>query len=386
MTSKSAEFACGQILYNIKESKLNYLVRETPYSVSITLRKKYVKEAIENISITPQSVHVENNLDVKKKLEAVESENARLRKKIIDKDKEIGTTQFENGELEVKNEQLDSEVVVLNDKIEDMYRAISKLKSGNEGSINHVDKKLKVKEVLVNEMEEKIMILENVVESRNMKISSLEEKIRSFEVKQLEPSCLNCDSEPNQDNSFLEHKTNDHNISADEPSTSKSGKCEIEIEDESLLDVHIKSDHMIVCDECDFKTYDTQELKDHMEKFHLIICENCSLEFKSDKKLSDHMCRIHILNPSCGDSYTKNWTIFEGCTRIFSKFLEKEVVYLHSQQCIDNLKSCPDMLKSYDTDIFNYDGEIWHAPISEFFSEGKMKWGSLSSHFDINIE
>ena len=41
----SPEFACGQVLFSIKMSKLNYLVQETPCSIHVTLRKKFVKEA-----------------------------------------------------------------------------------------------------------------------------------------------------------------------------------------------------------------------------------------------------------------------------------------------------------------------------------------------------
>ena len=40
----SPEFACGQMLFSIKMSKLNYLVQETPYSIHVTLRKKFVEE------------------------------------------------------------------------------------------------------------------------------------------------------------------------------------------------------------------------------------------------------------------------------------------------------------------------------------------------------
>ena len=39
----SSEFACGQVLYSIKMSKLDYLVKETPYSMYVTIRKKFVK-------------------------------------------------------------------------------------------------------------------------------------------------------------------------------------------------------------------------------------------------------------------------------------------------------------------------------------------------------
>ena len=45
MASKnSQDFACGQVLFSLKTSKLNYLVNETPYSVYITIRKKFMRD------------------------------------------------------------------------------------------------------------------------------------------------------------------------------------------------------------------------------------------------------------------------------------------------------------------------------------------------------
>ena len=123
-----------------------------------------------------------------------------------------------------------------------------------------------------------------------------------------------------------------------------------------------------------------------MDKVHSKICENCNLEFKSDYKLNNHMCRIEVRNPTCGDSYLKNWIIFDGCSIIFSRNLKKEIVYLHSQKCIDGVNSCPDLLPGYDSDIINYDGEIWHAPLDDFFSDGEVKWRILKCKFGINIQ
>ena len=98
------------------------------------------------------------------------------------------------------------------------------------------------------------------------------------------------------------------------------------------------------------------------------------------------MCRIEVRNPTCGDSYLKNWIIFDGCSIIFSRNLKKEIVYLHSQKCIDGVNSCPDLLPGYDSDIINYDGEIWHAPLDDFFSDGEVKWRILKCKFGINIQ
>ena len=43
----SPDFACGQILFGLKWSNLHYMVKETPYSMNVTIRKKFVKDFIE---------------------------------------------------------------------------------------------------------------------------------------------------------------------------------------------------------------------------------------------------------------------------------------------------------------------------------------------------
>ena len=53
--NSKANFVCNRVLRVIKESNLNYLVNETPYSAFITIRKKFLKnrevhEASENTS------------------------------------------------------------------------------------------------------------------------------------------------------------------------------------------------------------------------------------------------------------------------------------------------------------------------------------------------
>ena len=57
------------------------------------------------------------------------------------------------------------------------------------------------------------MRLENVVESRDLKVSNLDDNmITSIEINQFKSSCLNCYYEPNQENDFLEHNTNENDI------------------------------------------------------------------------------------------------------------------------------------------------------------------------------
>ena len=43
----SAEKACGQVLICLKMSNLNYMVKETPFSAFVTIRKKFLKTPID---------------------------------------------------------------------------------------------------------------------------------------------------------------------------------------------------------------------------------------------------------------------------------------------------------------------------------------------------
>ena len=116
MTCKnSPDYACGQVLFCIKMSKLNYLVQETPYSVDITLRKKFMngKNANSvNDDIAEEVVETneeEPSKSFKEKLVTVENENKELREKMKDNFHTIEMFRVENEELETKNDDLESE-------------------------------------------------------------------------------------------------------------------------------------------------------------------------------------------------------------------------------------------------------------------------------------
>ena len=78
--NSSAEFACGQLLFNLKNSRLNYLLKETPYSAYITIRKKLIKsvdgEALETVT--------NDKYDIHENLQRVKKENTRLTERNVD--------------------------------------------------------------------------------------------------------------------------------------------------------------------------------------------------------------------------------------------------------------------------------------------------------------
>ena len=141
LEENSAEFACGQLLYNIKMSKLNYMIKETPYSAYITVRKKFIK-GIGDIK-TVETKETKKMLDEKSNLE---KENMELHEKVTDKDKTIGILEYANEEFEVKNEKLESERIELEDRLKALYSEISHLKQNENKFMKVSDANTKIKD------------------------------------------------------------------------------------------------------------------------------------------------------------------------------------------------------------------------------------------------
>ena len=108
MVKNSPEFACGQILYNIKMSQLNYFLQETPYSVHITIRKRFKKDSNLNSEVREvlEAPSVVENYVIKKELsdkcEALEKENKELKLRVKDNLIDIGKLEYDIEELEVE--------------------------------------------------------------------------------------------------------------------------------------------------------------------------------------------------------------------------------------------------------------------------------------------
>ena len=388
----SPEYASGQIIFGLKMSRLNYIVKETPYSVYITVRKKFIKDDHEDQSASVEIIPPynsdtevelkrlkEKNVDLETRLELakVEFEEMEIAKeamknqlsnqddqidgllgnvKIFEKQVDVLTKDNDDfkstidqnlidiEEFEERNVAAESDKSELNDKIEVLCKELFDLRQNSSHEQNvfkiannktkDLERKLSKTHDDLKEATENILILEYTLGNTKLEVESLMEKF-----------CEKCDYKTKTGNNLESHIPEPTDEST--PSTSNCGICEYKSDDESEMELHKYAKHI-----------NPDDLK----------CQNCNLVFKSQKKLNDHMCRIPVLNPSCGDSYIKNWVIFDGCSRIFSKSLETEIVFLHSQNCINNIKSCPDLLPDYEIDMVNYDGEIWHAPLSEFFS------------------
>ena len=99
-----ANTVCSKVLTVLKESNLNYLVNETPYSAFVTIRKTFVKQiessevslAYNDISSNELALSQEN-LALKSRIKGLESDKGHLR---ID----IENLELSLEALEVKND------------------------------------------------------------------------------------------------------------------------------------------------------------------------------------------------------------------------------------------------------------------------------------------
>ena len=357
----TAEYASGQIIFKMRNSNLHYMSKETHLSTYITLRKKLIEKVDETSNICDVADNGVKNMDEKIRLEngllkqdinilKTTCENLEVEKEQLEMSNESYRKTIDSLQEKLDNEKKDSRKFkdTLEDKEVDNVKMCENIKEKNEELkyLNETMTKLKIECVRLNscvkELDEKNFILEYVVANKNKKVSDLEDMVA--QIKSCDMCAKVC-------------KTASYISKHDEENTPSTSKC----------------------DSCDYESDDENDVTSHMKSKHEFLCKICGLSFESETKLKKHTCKVNVENPMCGDFYTKSYVVVDCCTIIFSKSKEKEVVYLHSEQCFKNLNRCSDLYPSYD--MTNYDGEAYHVPLSEYFSGGKIKWDALDGEF-----
>ena len=110
----AAENVFGQVMICLRMSKLDYFVKETPYSAYVRIRKKFIK------SVDCELIEV-GNVESNTALDNLEKNNLLLNQKLKDLGRECGMLRFEKEEIEIKYEELEKEKISLEDKIEEAY-------------------------------------------------------------------------------------------------------------------------------------------------------------------------------------------------------------------------------------------------------------------------
>ena len=174
----SVEKACGQILFCLKMSNLNYMVKETPFSAYVTIRKKFVKKS-ETVE-----TNVENNPenDPNDYVKQLERDNALLQKKLKDILTETAHLKFDLEEFEIKFNALEKDNTVLEIKLEEsiikseyVVKESEKKSSTVEQENKSLSAKLCESKKLFKDKTDMVDILENTVSNKVSEIVSLKE-------------------------------------------------------------------------------------------------------------------------------------------------------------------------------------------------------------------
>ena len=161
-----AENKFGQLMICLRMSKLDYLVKETPYSAYITIRKKFLKNVVDdnNEAVAEEGVKDDaSNVVFGRRDEnrAIE-ENNFLKQKLIDLEKNYAMLNIEHDEIETKVKVLEKDKVSLEEELEESFAVSREFKKSVE--------KQKMYDT-------KISMLEKKVKNGDMKIKTLNQKL-----------------------------------------------------------------------------------------------------------------------------------------------------------------------------------------------------------------
>ena len=357
MASESSPHnACSQIIFNLKTSKLNYVVKETPYSAYITIRKKFIRSVESNQE--PLEFDDKTN-QVKEAVKEVES----LKQKNNDLGCQIALSNVEMGELEVKYEALERENIKLEDKIEEKYAENRNLKENLESCLKS-NSELKAKYAEVCKSKDKI--------SKDL------ENHKIIEKKKLNEKCDLVD--------ILENTLNNKKLEIERLRQElEHTNTELKLREDKTKDVW-----QYPCTNCDFVISNEKDLKKHIETVHEHKCEDCDLVVKTKEKLKNHICKLFLKNPSNKNLYLKNWIVNKSCSTVFCNNKRKECAVLHSDECFllnPRTSICQDLPGEYfiGTPVTTDPDGVFHLQLTKYIQNGEVKWPQLRKEMTLNF-
>ena len=406
----SPHHACGQILFSLKNSKLNYVVRETPYSAYITIRKTFIKEVSETI------VNVSEENKTLREINTLKDKNDTLERKLA-----LVTFDFE--EMEIKYEALDKENKNLDDQINNLYEAKRKVTCELESvSKENCDLKTEIKKVnesktnlkveynktidqkKFQEKSDLVEILEHTLQNKQSEIERLRQELsnRNAELKRevivngFNVPCNICSFENEVE--LKRHIEEHHTHKCDQCNDVlysvlrleshvrifhvwNCDFCEFATDTEDQLEDHRIEIHENECEHCDFETSDTAELERHIEEVHTHKCLTCGVTFKSAKKLTTHICKVDIRNPTFKSFYTRSWYDANGCNPVYCTIQNQDIAWLHCQKCWTDKESyCwkPSMVLGIPVEMES----VRHIQSEGHLQSGEVNWPMLVKDID----
>ena len=316
----TANSACNQVLQIIKESNLNFLINETPYSAFVTIRKKFVKCSAE-VTLETEVIHEKpareniSNNELDNKFEALVVENNNLKEKLIQLESDNKNI---NIRLEIAKGQLSNKTDAFEEAVKDK-KAISEKNETFVSELKQAKKRLTNLEKGDKEKDDNLVMLEMTLKNRDLERKHLKIELESMR------TCFKCE-------------------------------------------------------ECEFTSNLESDLNSHIESMHQHFCSHCSCSYVGEKKLKKHLCRIFLCNPSCPEKgfYTKDWFERNKCIRVFDTNTETEVAVLHSEDCVEK-NICVTFLDDFEkTGSFKDDEGITNLSDKNYITDKTVNWTSVN--------
>ena len=344
-----AHTVCEQMLSILKTSKLNYLVKETPYSAFVTIRKRFVRDTrdlpgvtlVAEDNNTGENDFRRENLVLKQRCKSLEVEVGYLNIDIEKAKLENDTLRKENKTLRLEGEKLESNLSIANKEIDEKNLEVERLIEESDDKeikreflqiqLGKTKIKVDMLEKTLQEKSDEVAIRDGIVENKDVEITNLQKKLDTA----------------------------------------------------NLIDPTEKLVHS--CDQCDFTSGSNNGLKVHVARMHAVKCSECSETFAGESKLKKHMCRQHVRNPSSMKFYMKNWYITKSCILLYNKEQEKEVAILHSDHCVKQ-EPCSDCPPALEFSIRVDDsGGMMNFKLISYLESGIIDWDTLEGHIEGSV-
>ena len=158
--SKTADSVFGQILICLRMSKLDYMVKETPYSGFVTIRKKFVKNVTEEHNDREEQI-----VDIVL-VENLKKENTFLKDKVSELERNYAIFKVQHDETELKLNVLEKDKRSLEDELEEAFGESRELKM----SLSTEKIPIKKKSVKIENMVENVEKLEDLLKCKDLEI------------------------------------------------------------------------------------------------------------------------------------------------------------------------------------------------------------------------
>ena len=268
----NVKYSCEIVMDSVRDSSLNYSMRETPFSLYLTIRKTFVKSSstldqnssvsLQNFASTAQDNFTEIK-DLESKLRAAEESQSRL--------KNLYEQAVEDSEA------THAQVKELEKLLEDVTRKV------NLESVNKMESEMKIKDCFIEKLKVENENVENDLQSAEKNWKELKKLIKMKEKEVHDLRKENKLVTENLDIVSNELKNITNQVNKEKKVEAKKLK---RIENKEFIETLKAKPEPFACSSCDLILESLGKLKQHVISFHVTsISTQTSVKVSDDKSV-----------------------------------------------------------------------------------------------------